>query len=563
MKILYLTDQYKPEYYTGTIKVVENISDYFSKSNDVKIVSYCEKYPDEFNVINDVKYWYEEVDNIECIKFFIKEDESIKYGLYNKKVYEFARDVIRQFNPDIIHIIHPRRVASFMKAAIELNKKYMITCTDTFLMCANLFLFTKSCNICDQRHIEGICTRECRFNDKIIAQNKIMAKEYVDNAYATVVDSEFQIKIFAEYFDKKVKVINHGNKEFEKSIIKKNYPKDKLIFSFNGNSSALKGLTVAIGAFNILEKQENINVELHVYGKCDDAVKLLAGNNVKFFGTYENKDVYKILSTIDVLICPSICYENYPFVITEAFMNKVPVLASNEGGMKAIVKNFVNGFTFTRANPEHLSEIVRSLYLNQEIITKLVENLSDFKAKTVDEEMQEYSKIYEKCLEDETLEVKSDSDVEIMWKNIIENKYKFSNIENYKKIIEYVTDENNYPISIDAKYRFIIRLKNMEKILETEKNKTVFIWGTGMSSLLTIQILKKLYKWINVEFIVDKFKNSGEFQGIEIRNTNFLIEKTFDYLFICTTPGKKEAEMLMDKLNKEANIDYNFGICIE
>lgn len=563
MKILYLTDQYKPEYYTGTIKVLENISRYFSNNNEVKILTYSENFSEIYDKCNAIKYWHENIDNIDCIKFYIKKDSSINYGLYNEDVYNFAVKMIKEINPDIIHIIHPRRVASFMKAAIDLNKKYIITCTDTFLMCANLFLLNKSYSLCEQRHIEGICSKECYFDDRIIRQNKVIAKEYVDNAYALVVDSQFQIKIFSEYFDREVIVINHGNRVYEKNSVKKNYPKEKLIFSFNGNSSALKGLVVAIGAFNILEKSKDVNVELHVYGSCDDTVKLIAGENVKFFGIYDNKNISKILGTVDMLICPSICYENYPFVITEAFMNRVPVLASNEGGMKAIVKDFINGFTFTRANPKHLSEVIKSIYFNQSLISQMVNNLNDFKAKTIEEEMEEYTEIYEKCINGEILNNNLQSDIEIMWKNIMESKYNFENIVKYSVVIEEVAKRNNYHINIEEKYRFIIRLKNMEENMKSKDNKLISIWGTGTSALLTIQIIRRLYSDIGIEFVVDRFKLSGEFQGVVIKDINTLKSCDFDYLFICTSPGKKNAEEMMGKLNKEININYNFGICVE
>lgn len=561
MKILYVTDQYKPEYYTGTIKITENLIKFFSKYNEVELVSYSNYIPLKFNEKDEIVYWNEIIDGIKSTKLNVKNSEEQSYSLFNNELYSFAKSFIEDYNPDIIHICHPRKMGDFIKAAIELKKKYIITLTDSFMICPNLFLFTKNYEICNGKHKNDICHRECNFNSKTIEENKIIAVEYMNNAYALVTPSNFQRKIYEEYFDNKIITINHGNnskKKCNKSIV---YPKKKLIFGFTSNSSTLKGLNVAIQAFNNL--YEDIDVELHVYGSCDDVVILISNNNIKFFGEYLNSDISEILSTIDILICPSIGYESYSFVLIEALSNNVPVISSNEGGMKELVKNCINGFTFEVGDFEHLTEIIKYVYHNQEIIEQFKKNLLKYSCQTVEQEMNKYEEIYQNCIRNEKLEVNHIKIIDKLWENVIKSKYKFIDTKKYMNCIEKIARENNYSINNDCKYRFIIRMKNMEEMLKNKKRKNVFLWGTGMSAVLTLQIIKELYEDINVNLIVDKFKKDGEFNGISIENVSVLEYKEFDHLLICTSPGKKDAELMMNKLNKKANIDYNFGICIE
>lgn len=562
MNILYLADQYKPEYFTGTIKFAENLMKFFSKDNNIKLVAYSDNISDNHKLAHGVKCWHENVDGIECIKFNLQKKKNIDFKLFDEDIYKFAVDVIKEFNPDIIHICHPRRVASFMQAAIDMNKAYVITFTDSFIVCPNFFLFTKSCNICLDRHKEGICKKECNFEDEVVIYNRNIAKRYVDNAIALITPSGFQARIYSEYFDRKCFIINHGNNNVDQQIdkYKKVYPKQKLIFGFNGNSSTLKGLSVAISAFNKLDN--NLDVELHIHGNCDDTTKLVAGNNVKFFGAYDNNQLGEILQKIDVLIVPSICYENYPFVISEAFAHKVPVIATNEGGMKELVKNFINGFTFHWADSQQLSEIITNLYYNQSIIQNFINNLSNYKVITIEDEMMEYEKIYSRCIEEKSLDFNEISNMEKIWIDNVQNKYKI-NIEYYVGKIEKILNKHNYVVTMEMKYRFILRLNNMEVQLKNKRNKSIIIWGSGTSAILTIDILQELYDWIEIKFVVDKFKSSGEIEGIEIRNIEVLQREDFDYLFVCTSPGKKEADKLMNKFGKNINIDYNYGICVD
>lgn len=561
MKILYLASKYKPEYYNGTIKFIENITQYFSKDNEVKLITYSDSIPEVYDTWNKVKYWTTTIDSINCLKFNIDDKNKSNYELYNDEIYKFALKIIKEYNPDIIHITHTRRVSSFIEAAINLKKKYIITLTDSFMVCPKTFLVTESCQICNKRHQTGICKQECGFDEILIKQNFIYAQKYFNNAYALITPSHFQSQIYEEYFRGNLLTINHGNNFTKVKIANQKYPKNKLIFGFNGSSIALKGLNVVIAAFNELEKDNECNVELHVHGFCDDTIRLIAGENIKFCGEYDNKEIHNILKNIDVLICPSVWYENYPFVITESFANGVPVIATNEGGMKELVKNFVNGFTFELGNVSHLVQIIKFLFYNQNIICKLRENLKEYKSKTVAEEMQEYLEIYYNAINDIVYTEKKYTTIDYIWRELIKNKYGDFNIEEYIKCIDKILEKHNYIANIDMKYRFIVRLKNMENILKQENKKDICIWGAGTSGKLTIDIIKTMYKWIHIKNIVDKHKY-GQFIGDILIKDISSLEKN-DYIFICTYPGKKEAENKMREMKKIINIDYNYGICVE
>lgn len=561
MKIMYIIDQYKPECYSGAIKFAENIINHFSKENEVILISYSQNTNSNMKNFSQIQYWKEYVDGISCIKFILNNSNYINYELYNDEIYKFALELIKENGPDIIHFCHPRRVASFIKAAIDLKQKYIITSTDSFLVCPNLFLFTKDSEICYARHRHEICSEKCHYSSKIIAHNKKIVSQYVSNAFALITPSQFQGKIYEEYFDIKCVTVNHGNVSSNKKLKPNRYPKDKLQFCFTANSEAHKGLIVAIAAFNSLPKE--INAELYVYGYCDDSIRISSGSKVIFKGRYSNSNVSEILNNADAVICPSIWYENYPFTITEAFANGVPVIATNEGGMKELVKNCINGFTFEIGDYNHLAQIIKFLYFNQNIFEQLRKNIYQQNIKSIEDEMKEYNNIYHRCLNNNEINIERKSALSYIWEKILTDKYGNINFKKYERVINDVSHKHDFYINDDKKYRFILRLNNMESVLKDKSQKTLIVWGTGTSARITIEVLRKLYENINIKFVVDKFKEDGIFEGIPVKNIQSLKYYYFDYVFICTSPGKKDAEEIMKKSNKTININYNFGICVE
>lgn len=121
----------------------------------------------------------------------------------------------------------------------------------------------------------------------------------------------------------------------------------------------LKGLHLLIDALRALPQAA---AELHVYGQVADPryaaeqQRRAAGYNIHFEGAYRQEQVYEIFSAIDVLVVPSIWYENCPIVIREAFATGTPVVAADIGGMAEAVRDGVDGLLFTAGDADSLRE---------------------------------------------------------------------------------------------------------------------------------------------------------------------------------------------------------------
>jgi hypothetical protein len=67
---------------------------------------------------------------------------------------------------------------------------------------------------------------------------------------------------------------------------------------------------------------------------------------VEFRGRFDNARLSEVYAEIDVLIVPSVWFENSPITIHEAFLTHTPVIASDIGGMAEYVRDGVDGLHF-------------------------------------------------------------------------------------------------------------------------------------------------------------------------------------------------------------------------
>jgi glycosyltransferase involved in cell wall biosynthesis len=152
-----------------------------------------------------------------------------------------------------------------------------------------------------------------------------------------------------------------------------------------------KGIKVLVEAFKELPEET-----LSIYGNIGVQKRFLETKNIIFKGQYNNNNINEVLKNIDVLIVPSIWYENAPLVIQEAFLAGVTVITSDIGGMAELVKDKINGFTFKVGSSEELKILIKKISNNPTILNNLVSSkdiVVDIK-----DDVKEIVKIYEALL---------------------------------------------------------------------------------------------------------------------------------------------------------------------
>jgi glycosyltransferase involved in cell wall biosynthesis len=86
---------------------------------------------------------------------------------------------------------------------------------------------------------------------------------------------------------------------------------------------------------------------------------LAAESGARFAGPYAAERVGEVLDAIDVLVVPSIWWENSPLVVHEAFAAGAPVIAADAGGMAELVTNERDGLLFAHGDAAALAAALR------------------------------------------------------------------------------------------------------------------------------------------------------------------------------------------------------------
>lgn len=122
---------------------------------------------------------------------------------------------------------------------------------------------------------------------------------------------------------------------------------------FLGSLVPLKGAHLLVDAWSRLPPAVRARGELRLYGpsrhhpEYQEALTRAADAcGVLLMGALERDAVLGVLSETDLLVVPSLWFENAPLVILEALAARTPLLVSNLGGMAELVESGVHGFHF-------------------------------------------------------------------------------------------------------------------------------------------------------------------------------------------------------------------------
>lgn len=235
----------------------------------------------------------------------------------------------------------------------------------------------------------------------MIAKRSSFLRDMLDKVDVILAPSRFLREKFIHYGIAKNRIFHLGHGIEHRPLINfSKEPSNKFRFGFIGNISEHKGIRVLIRAFNKIKRD---NASLSIFGPYDQSYlsklrrELKTDSRITFYGPFDNREISSVFSKIDVLVFPSIWYENQPITLLEALLAKIPIITSNLGGMAELVQDGVTGLLFEIGNPEDLSQKMISLINNPQLLRKLSE--TPRQVKTIEKNAQELNEIYDSLLE--------------------------------------------------------------------------------------------------------------------------------------------------------------------
>jgi len=97
--------------------------------------------------------------------------------------------------------------------------------------------------------------------------------------------------------------------------------------------------------------------------------------NVKFLGFVSGEQYHECMKGAKFLVVPSVCYENFPHIIVEAYSYGIPVIASFLGSFPEIIKERETGLLFEPASSRDLAEKVRWILTHEEEFYSMRKNV--------------------------------------------------------------------------------------------------------------------------------------------------------------------------------------------
>ncbi len=125
-------------------------------------------------------------------------------------------------------------------------------------------------------------------------------------------------------------------------------------FLFVGRLSAEKGVDVLASAWSACQ-----GLALRVAGAGSGGAAFEAAAGVTMLGPVDPSTVQREMRRALALVLPSICYENFPRALVEAFGAGLPVIASRLGAMAELVEPGVTGLLFEPGDAGELGDLLR------------------------------------------------------------------------------------------------------------------------------------------------------------------------------------------------------------
>jgi glycosyltransferase involved in cell wall biosynthesis len=391
VRVLIGVHQFFPRHYTGTERYVLNLAKHLQKMGHyVKVLTYAFREHAEFpekdasNLLRK-DYSYEGVPVISLRHRSQPDDLSFVFDILDMDIYGAVAKILEEEKFDVYHCAHPLRIASSIKAARDAGVKVIFMVTDYFMMCPMGIMMRANSELCDGPDNGRNCLRYCfpYVDWERMQRRNSDARMLVDCCNLLLSPSRFLIRLFDQvgFIPGDRFVLSRHGFDYTKKTNHFDRQLDKVItFGYIGTIQHHKGVHVMIEGF---QKCSRRNIRLQVWGGCFNEIeyeknlieKAKGDPRIEFKGYYEFNEVERILRDIDVVIVPSIWYENAPLTISTSLAYGIPVITSDVGGMSEMVKNGQNGLTFSIGDPADLSKKIGLIADNADLLVKFKRNI--------------------------------------------------------------------------------------------------------------------------------------------------------------------------------------------
>ena len=326
-------------------------------------------------------------------------------------------EFLQTIRPDVVHFHH------FMGFGID----FVTITRRTLPDCRIIFTFHEFMSICAAdghmvRRTDGsLCNQasqvrchQCfptRRPDEFLLR-KLWFSRHLGNADHYTCPSRFMMEHYVTWGIGRDKItqVTNGQQRYASGIARKAATGAHNRFGFFGQLHDVKGVQVLLRAVQLLRNDgfddfvvelngdnlrfatPTVRAEIEAFLAAEAALPT-AERRVMHAGSYQLDQLHGRMARIDWCIVPSIWWEIFGLVISEAWMFGKPVICSNVGGMAERVADEVDGLFFEMGDPRSLADTMRRACTEEGLWQRLHDALPEPPSR--DEMAEGYLRLYQ------------------------------------------------------------------------------------------------------------------------------------------------------------------------
>lgn len=263
----------------------------------------------------------------------------------NRNASKQLESLLNTVHPDIAHIHELGNISSSIYSVLKRHNVPIIqTVHDYHFVCpVSHFLDKdgKSCELCKDGRYIRCAYRKCS-KGRLLESIYATALFYRNRHHANPVKS-FNGMIYVSNFSREKNLEHYPALAGVKNTVIYNSAISQTpsynngdYYLYFGRLSWEKGVNILIDAFINIP-----NCRLYVVGSgpLEEVLRARTKDaaNIKFWGYQTGKDLQDLINNASFVVVPSICYENNPMAVVEAYSFGKPVIGSNSGAIPEIV----------------------------------------------------------------------------------------------------------------------------------------------------------------------------------------------------------------------------------
>jgi len=443
MKILYLTNGYPPDHTAGTENYTAALAHAFAQAGHNVGVVCAGDWDTGSQPYNGRERAEHDGVTVDRLNLNWTRGPDPNGALFdNPATAAVVAEILAEYQPDLVHLTSCYTLsASVIRAVARSGRPLVVTLTDFWFLCPQVTLRRSDGALCDghttpeeclrcmlgpswaykraaaalpeavlapalswaSRHPAVSRRRGLRGMALDMAARKATLLPLLEQAAATIAPSHILADLYqSNGLRRGARVIPYGHDLRWTADVRPRPSGAGLVFGYVGRLTEAKGVHVLVEAATQLDPA--VRVEVHLYGDPEAEpdytarLRALAGDSprVQFKGKFGREALAGVYSQMDVLVVPSLWYENNPLVLQEAYAAGRPVIASDLGGMAEFTAHERSGLLFEPGNAAALAAAMQRLATDPDLLARLRASLPP--VRSIAEEVQAISTVYAEVL---------------------------------------------------------------------------------------------------------------------------------------------------------------------